>query len=58
MKIVLRAVLSRFELAPADTAPELVARRSITFSPARGATVILRERTRVASAPTEDLAVA
>ena len=41
MKIVLRAVLARFELAPAAPAPERVARRSITFSPAGGAAVVL-----------------
>jgi cytochrome P450 len=44
MKIVLRSVLARYELAPAGSEPERVARRSITFSPADGATVILRER--------------
>jgi cytochrome P450 len=44
MKIVLRALLSRFELASAQPTPERVARRSITFSPAGGATVVLRER--------------
>jgi cytochrome P450 len=44
MKIVLRAALRRFELAPASPAPELTGRRSITFSPARGATVVLRAR--------------
>ena len=49
MKLVLRAVLSRFELAPAQAAPEHVARRSITFSPAGGATVVLRERTPAAA---------
>ena len=44
MKIVLRAALSRYELAPARDRPELTSRRSITFSPGRGATVILRDR--------------
>ena len=43
MKIVLAAVLQRFELQ-AIGAPETTRRRSITFSPARGATVILRSR--------------
>jgi cytochrome P450 len=43
MKIVLAATLRRFELGPAG-APETTRRRSITFSPARGATVILRRR--------------
>jgi cytochrome P450 len=44
MKIVLRAVLSRYEVTPATTARERTGRRSITFSPSRGATVVLRER--------------
>lgn len=44
MKIVLRIALSRCELAPDSPAPEDTARRSITFSPRRGATVILRDR--------------
>jgi cytochrome P450 len=43
MKIVLTAALRRFELAPAGP-PETTRRRSITFSPARGATVLLRPR--------------
>jgi len=43
MKIVLAAALRRFELAPAG-APETTRRRSITFSPSRGATVMLRTR--------------
>jgi cytochrome P450 len=44
MKIVIRAALKRFELAPAGERPEQTGRRSITFSPAGGASVILRER--------------
>jgi cytochrome P450 len=44
MKIVLRAALRRFELLPARPEAELTARRSITFSPAGGARVILRDR--------------
>jgi cytochrome P450 len=44
MKIVLRAVLERYELTPASDKPEPTGRRSITFSPALGATVLLRER--------------
>jgi cytochrome P450 len=44
MKIVIRAVLERFELEPAGTGREQTARRSITFSPSGGASVILRER--------------
>jgi cytochrome P450 len=50
MKIVLRCALQRFKLAPADPAAEPTGRRSITFSPARGATVVLRERQRPAPA--------
>jgi cytochrome P450 len=42
MKIVLRAVLSRF--TPTGTGRETVRRRSITISPARGCTVVLRAR--------------
>ena len=41
MKIVARAVFARLELAPASPRPEPTGRRSITFSPAGGATVIL-----------------
>ncbi len=53
MKIVLRAVLTRYELAPAQTRPERTARRSITFSPSRGACVVLSQRRAVADrAPT------
>jgi cytochrome P450 len=48
MKIVLRCALRRFELAPTG-APETTGRRSITFSPSRGATVVLRDRRRAAS---------
>ena len=44
MKIVLRVALRRFELLPARPEAELTARRSITFSPAGGARVILRDR--------------
>ncbi len=44
MKIVLRAVLSRYSVAPATRTPERTARRSITFSPDRGATVVLHAR--------------
>jgi cytochrome P450 len=46
MKIVMRSVLSRFALEPVDARPEPAARRSITFSPGRGAHVVLRERIR------------
>jgi cytochrome P450 len=44
MKIVLRAALTRFEITPVTQAAETTARRSITFSPRGGATVVLRER--------------
>jgi hypothetical protein len=44
MKIVLREVVSRYEVAPATAAPEHTGRRSITFSPKGGATVVLRPR--------------
>ncbi len=44
MKIVLREVLSRYALEPGGGPPETTRRRSITFSPARGATVVLRAR--------------
>jgi cytochrome P450 len=48
MKIVIRAVVDRFELASAGGRPEQTARRSITFSPGGGASVRLRERPRAA----------
>jgi cytochrome P450 len=44
MKLVLRAVLERCELQPAGTRAEATRRRSITISPARGGTVVLRDR--------------
>jgi len=44
MKIVLRAVLRRFAIAPANPAPETARRRSITISPSRGAEMVLSER--------------
>ncbi len=47
MKIVIRAVLERYAVSPADERPERTARRSITFSPAQGATVRLAQRTSV-----------
>jgi hypothetical protein len=46
MKTVLRAVLARCEVRPAMAGPEGTRRRSITISPAAGATVILHERVR------------
>jgi hypothetical protein len=44
MKIVLRTVLTRCELRPGTPRPEPTRRRSITFSPKSGATVILQDR--------------
>ena len=44
MKVVLSAVLGRFELEPVGAKPEVARRRSITISPSRGAQVVLRER--------------
>ena len=46
MKIVLRAVLERCELTPGSPRPETTGRRSITFSPRRGAMVLLHDRAR------------
>jgi cytochrome P450 len=44
MKIVLRAVLTRYRLTAASDRPEPTRRRSITFTPGRGATVMLHDR--------------
>jgi cytochrome P450 len=44
MKVVLQAVLGRYELSPGSAEHEATRRRSITFSPAGGATVNLRQR--------------
>jgi cytochrome P450 len=44
MKVVLRAVLARWELDPVEARPEVARRRSITISPSRGAHVLLRQR--------------
>ena len=46
MKIVIAAVLGRYEVRPARQAAETTGRRSITFSPRHGATVVLSERSR------------
>ena len=46
MKIVLRAALSLYELNSVGGAQEPPARRSITLSPARSATVVLHQRAR------------
>jgi hypothetical protein len=43
-KLVLKAVLERYELQPAGARPEKVRRRGITLSPADGARVLLRRR--------------
>src|SRR5579859_539979 len=51
MKIVLAEVLSRFSLAAAAPAAERTGRRSITYSPAGGATVVLRPRVGAAAGP-------
>jgi cytochrome P450 len=45
MKIVIGTVLARYELSAPSDRPEQTGRRSITFSPSNGATVVLRERT-------------
>jgi len=45
MKLVLREVIGRYELAPASPTAEGTRRRSITISPAQGGRVILRART-------------
>ena len=51
MKIVLREVVSRFELAPGTERREQTGRRGITFSPSGGATVLLHPRARPARTP-------
>jgi cytochrome P450 len=51
MKIVLRTVLELYELAPCSGRREATGRRSITFSPAGGATVLLGERRRRPARP-------
>jgi cytochrome P450 len=58
MKIVVRSVFSRFDVSPARAAAEPTGRRSITFSPAHGATVVLRERRRGQPVERADEAVA
>ena len=57
MKIVLRAVLRRFSLSAPSPRAEHTGRRSITFSPAGRATVILHERV-PATVPQQDAALA
>jgi cytochrome P450 len=58
MKIVLRAAVARFELSPGRDRPERTARRSITFSPDGGATVVLSERRPAGEDPGSTRAVA
>jgi cytochrome P450 len=53
MKLVLRIVLERCELRPAGEGAEATRRRSITTSPARGAQVVLRDRTTTQTPPAE-----
>jgi cytochrome P450 len=48
MKVVMRAALRRYEITAASHRPETTRRRSITFSPAGGTTVMLRRRAPVA----------
>jgi hypothetical protein len=48
MKVVLRAALRRYEIRAVSGRPETTRRRSITFSPAGGTTVVLRRRAPVA----------
>jgi cytochrome P450 len=48
MKVVLRAALRRYQITAASDRPETTRRRSITFSPAGGTTVMLRRRAPVA----------
>jgi cytochrome P450 len=47
MKIVLRAILERSELAPGHDGGELSRRRSITIAPRAGGRTVLRDRERV-----------
>ena len=44
MKVVLRTILERCELSAPDQRPERRSRRSITFVPAHGTRVVMRER--------------
>lgn len=50
MRIVLRTVFERCDVEPAGDRPEVARRRSITVSPSRGASVILRGRPRLGRA--------
>ena len=42
MRVVLEAVLRRFDVRPAGRRPETVARRNVTFSPKNGTRVVVR----------------
>jgi cytochrome P450 len=44
MKLVLATILSRYQLAMADQSPEYPQRRGVTFAPARGVQMILKEK--------------
>ncbi|MDV2997265.1 MAG: putative cytochrome P450 135A1 [Chroococcidiopsis sp. SAG 2025] len=44
MKLVVATVLSRYRLALADRSPEHPVRRGVTFAPARGVQMILKEK--------------
>ena len=44
MKIVLRALMRRFDVRPADAEPETQRRRGISISPSRGGRVVLSAR--------------
>jgi hypothetical protein len=57
MKVVIRSVLARCELTPAGDRPEQTGRRSITFSPDRGATVVLRDRAAVRAGASDEALV-
>ncbi|MBV9717122.1 MAG: cytochrome P450 [Solirubrobacterales bacterium] len=58
MKIVLRGVLTRCSLSPAERTPEATARRSITFSPRFGARVVLHDRRPAATGSRDMVAIA
>jgi len=51
MKIVLSAILSRCEVRPGTTGPEVSRRRAITVSPSRRASTVLSDRAEAVTAP-------
>jgi len=51
MKVVLRALLRRFELRPGQGGVEFTRRRAITLSPRRGSPAVLLDRLRTGRAP-------